>query len=76
MPPATLPRITLRWTPDDSRKRGRPKETWKKIVEREREREMKENNWTWVTWKDEHPTEPSGELWPRPYVFRDTRRIK
>ena len=29
-----------------------------------------------VTWNDEHPTETSGELWPRPSVFRDTKRIK
>ena len=27
MPPAALPRVALRWTPDGRRKRGRPKET-------------------------------------------------
>ena len=36
-------RIALRWTPDGQRKRGRPKETWRRTVERE----MKEKGWTW-----------------------------
>ena len=38
MPPTTLPRVALRWTPDvhRNRKRGRPKETWRRAVERER----------------------------------------
>ena len=43
MPPAALPRVALRWTPDGHRKRGRPKETWRRTVEKER----KENSWTW-----------------------------
>ena len=38
-----LTRIALRWTPDGQRKRGRPKETWRRTVERE----MKEKGWTW-----------------------------
>ena len=38
-----VPRIALRWTPDGKRKRGRPKETWRRTVERE----MKENKMTW-----------------------------
>ena len=42
MPPAALPRVALRWTPDGRRKRGRPKETWRRTVEKE----MKENSWT------------------------------
>ena len=32
-----------RWTPDGRRKWGRPKEIWRKTVEKE----MKENSWTW-----------------------------
>ena len=36
MPPTTLPRVALGWTPDGHRKRGRPKETWRRTVERER----------------------------------------
>ena len=67
MPPAALPRVALRWTPDGRRKRGRPKETWRRTVEKE----MKENSWN-----DEHPTEANGVLWPRPYVFQNTKRIK
>ena len=43
MPPAALLRSVLRWTPDGRRKRGRPKETWRRTVEKE----MKENNCTW-----------------------------
>ena len=43
MPPAALQRVALRWTPDGLRKRGRPKVTWRRIVEKE----MKENSWTW-----------------------------
>ena len=43
MPPAALTRVALRWTPDGRRKRGRPKETWRRTVEKE----MKENSWTW-----------------------------
>ena len=43
MPQASLPKIALRWTPDGRRKRGRPKETWRRTVERE----MKEQGWTW-----------------------------
>ena len=38
-----LPRVALRWTPDDKQKRGRPKETWRRTVERE----MGEQGWTW-----------------------------
>ena len=38
-----LTRIALPWTPDGQRKRGRPKETWRRTVERE----MKEKGWTW-----------------------------
>ena len=30
-------RIALKWTPDGRRKRGRPKETWRRTVLRERE---------------------------------------
>ena len=29
-------RIALKWTPDGKRKRGRPRETWRRTVERER----------------------------------------
>ena len=43
MAPTALPRVALRWTPDGHRKRGRPKETWWRTVERE----MKDGGWTW-----------------------------
>ena len=38
-----VPRVSLRWTADGKRKRGRPKETWRRTVERE----MKDQNLTW-----------------------------
>jgi hypothetical protein len=38
-----VPRVALRWTADGKRKRGRPKETWRRTVERE----MKDQNLTW-----------------------------
>ena len=43
MPPTTIPRIAMRWTPAGSRRRGRPKETWRRSVERE----MKALGWSW-----------------------------
>ncbi|KAK3546988.1 hypothetical protein QTP86_007917 [Hemibagrus guttatus] len=35
MPPDSLPRIALRWTPQGKRNRGRPKETWRRTVEKD-----------------------------------------
>ncbi|KAL9960175.1 hypothetical protein ACROYT_G033591 [Oculina patagonica] len=43
MMPKDLPRVAVRWSPDGRRKRGRPKETWRRTVERE----MRDNEWTW-----------------------------
>ena len=43
MPQTAIVRTTLRWTPDGKRVRGRPKETWRRTVERE----MKQHNLTW-----------------------------
>jgi len=37
------PRTALHWTPEGKRPRGRPKETWRRTVEKERE----EEGWTW-----------------------------
>ena len=42
-PTTSLPRMALRWTPDGHRRRGRPKETWRRTIEKE----MKEHGWTW-----------------------------
>ena len=33
MSPVRIPKVALRWTPADKRKRGRPKTTWRKTVE-------------------------------------------
>ena len=40
------PRIALTWVPEGKRKRGRPRETWRRTVERELE---KEGLRTWAT---------------------------
>ena len=31
-----LPRVALKWAPEGKRKKGRPKETWRRTVEKER----------------------------------------
>ena len=36
-------KVALYWTPDGKRTRGRPKETWRRTVERE----MKAKGWSW-----------------------------
>ena len=36
MKPDSLPRTVLTWAPEGKRKRGRPRETWRSTVERER----------------------------------------
>ena len=43
MDQTALPRTALRWTPEGKRKRGRPKETWRRSVEKE----MKAQHLTW-----------------------------
>ena len=45
MSPGALPKTALRWTADGKRRRGRPKETWRRTVEKE----MKECGLTWNT---------------------------
>ena len=45
MPSAAIPKIASRWTPNaGKRRRGRPKETWRRSFERE----MKENGLSWA----------------------------
>ena len=43
METTSIPKIAMRWTPPGKRSRGRPKETWRRSVEKE----MKEIGWTW-----------------------------
>ena len=45
MSPGAMPKTALRWTADGKRRRGRPKETWRRTVEKE----MKECGLTWNT---------------------------
>ena len=44
MEPDSLPRTAITWAPEGKRKRGRPRETWRRTVERER-REMGFETW-------------------------------
>ena len=39
----SIPRVAMRWTPAGNRRRGRPKETWRRSVERD----MKALGWSW-----------------------------
>ena len=43
MEESAIPRVALRWTPIGRRPRGRPKETWRRSVEKE----MRTENWSW-----------------------------
>ena len=43
MSPTSIPRVAMRWTPHRNRRRGRPKETWKRSVGRE----LKDIGWRW-----------------------------
>ena len=45
MSPGAMPKTALRWTADGKRRRGRPKETWRRTVEKEK----KECGLTWNT---------------------------
>ena len=54
MDPSAIPRVAMRWTPPGKRKRGRPKQTWRRSVEKE----MKELGWTWGQvqhWAEDRP---------------------
>ena len=43
LPLVVIPRVAMHWTADGKRKRGRPKETWRRSVKRD----MKEKGWSW-----------------------------
>ena len=45
MKPDSLPRTALNWAPEGKRKRGRPRETWRRSVEKERS-QMGFKTWT------------------------------
>ena len=57
------------WWPQ---KKGRPKETWRRTVEKE----MKENSWTWGHLERQARDRSQWRTLMRPYVFRNTKRIK
>ena len=45
MPADALPRVALSWTPQGRRRRGRPKETWRRSMDKE----LTEKGLTWET---------------------------
>ena len=51
------PRITLTWTPEGRRNRGRPRETWRRTVEKER------NKMGFTTWERAHETAIIRDKW-------------
>ena len=64
--------IALSWTPEGKRKRGRPKTTWRRTVERER------NSAGCVHGMRQEllqPTEKIGGILWRPYVPRGTKKL-
>ena len=63
----------LSWAPEGKRKRGRPKTTWRRTVERERTKAG------WQSWKrceQQHTTGTIGELMCRPYAPRWRKRTR
>ena len=60
-----ITKIALRWTPTGKRKRGRPKETWRRMVEQE----MKDIGKTWTAIEKKAKTGSCGVGWLRPYVL-------
>ena len=49
--------IALSWTPEGKRRRGRPKTTWCRTVEKER------NSAGWRTWDEARAAAANGENW-------------
>ena len=56
------PRIALTWTPEGRRNRGRPRETWRRTVEKER------NKMGFTTWERAHETAINRDKWKRQVV--------
>lgn len=65
-------RTALTWAPEGRRKRGRPRTTWRRTAERERE---KQDGRTGVRYKWQWLTEMVGGIVLRPYVPHGTRKI-
>ena len=72
MPPTSIPRIAMRWTPAGNRRRGRTNEMWRRSVERE----MKALGRSWGSSQSRQRTEHDGVPRCRPYVRARTKRTK
>ena len=58
--PSSHVRVALTWKPEGRRKKGRPKETWRRTVERE----MK-TRFGWNGWREAHQVAQDREMWRR-----------
>ena len=56
--PSSHVRVALTWKPEGRRKKGRPKETWRRMVERE----MK-TRYGWNGWRETHQVAHYREMW-------------
>ena len=65
--------IALSWTPEGKRKRGRPKTTWRRTVERERG--TAQDGLHGMRQELLQPTEKIGGILWRPYVPRGTKKL-
>ena len=59
-----ITRTALHWTPEGKRKRGRPRNTWRRTVEAE----LKTMNHTWGTFRSSPGTDRRGDPLQPPYV--------
>ena len=73
MPNTENTKVALFWTPEGKRKRGRPKETWRRTVAREIKERVGGHG---SSWKLKPRTGHSGGHWLGPYVPKGTKRIK
>ena len=56
MSPERIPKVALRWTPAGKRKRGRPKTTWRKTIEKE----LKEMG---LSWGEAQAVAKNSDMW-------------
>ena len=68
-------RTALTWAPEGRRKRGRPRTTWRRTAEREREKEKKRDGRTGVRYKGQRLAEMVGGIVLRPYVPHGTKKM-
>ena len=71
MPSTSLPRTALRWTPQGRRNRGRPKETWRRAIERELK-----SNWDRLSLETAPRTTADKARWRSLVLPQSARRLR